>query len=156
MTRASPRVPPHLHFAGFSNPSVWDPARLLQGELLERARSLPQLDQWLLVEELDPDISHFEFFVSAAPVIHKRWDDDEELLAAFGERQPCLWGWPSTSLLGPDFEPQSLSDEAFELLNFVENNPGVKLGNLQSGVNTASIARDLFQRRLLLLEGTGG
>ena len=27
-----------LHFAGFSNPEVWDPARLLQGELLERAQ----------------------------------------------------------------------------------------------------------------------
>ena len=31
-----------LHFAGFSNPEVWDPARLLGGELLDRARSLPQ------------------------------------------------------------------------------------------------------------------
>ncbi len=30
-----------LYFAGFSNPSVWDPARLLKGDLLSRAQSLP-------------------------------------------------------------------------------------------------------------------
>jgi len=53
-----------LNFAGFSNPQQWDPARLLQGELLERARGLPQRQQWALVESLDPEISHFEFFLS--------------------------------------------------------------------------------------------
>ncbi len=145
-----------LHFAGFSNPSVWNPARLLKGELLSRAQSLKPLDQWTLVEQIDPEISHFEFFLSAQPILPISWDEDSILLGASARCQPCLWGWPSTSLLGPDFEPQSLSDEAFELLSAVENNPGVKLGNLKSGVNTASIARDLFQRRLLLLEGTGG
>jgi SAM-dependent methyltransferase len=30
-----------LQFAGFSNPEIWDPARLLGGELLERARHQP-------------------------------------------------------------------------------------------------------------------
>ena len=140
-----------LHFAGFSNPGVWDPARLLQGELLERARSLPQLDQWLLVEELDPDISHFEFFVSAAPVIHKRWDDDEELLAAFGERQPCLWGWPSTSMLGPDLEPLSIEPEALELLKAVDQQPQTPLGSLGFGEGTVALARQLLDRRLLLV-----
>lgn len=140
-----------LHFAGFSNPGVWDPARLLQGELLERVRSLPQLDQWLIVEELDPDISHFEFFVSAAPVIHKRWDDDEELLAAFGERQPCLWGWPSTSMLGPDLEPLSIEPEALELLKAVDQQPQTPLGSLGFGKGTVALARQLLDRRLLLL-----
>ena len=65
-----------LHFAGFSNPEVWDPSRLLQGELLERAQALPPRQQWELVEQLDPDISHFEFFLSAAPVERARWSDD--------------------------------------------------------------------------------
>ncbi|MDP6172325.1 MAG: class I SAM-dependent methyltransferase, partial [Prochlorococcaceae cyanobacterium ETNP2_MAG_10] len=45
-----------LEFAGFSNCKIWDPARLLQGELLERALALPQRQQWQLVEDLDPDI----------------------------------------------------------------------------------------------------
>ena len=140
-----------LHFAGFSNPGVWDPARLLQGELLERARSLPQLDQWLLVEELDPEISHFEFFVSPAPVSCKRWDDDHELLAACGERQPCVWGWPSTSMLGPDLEPLSIEPEALELLKAVDQQPQTPLGTLGFGEETAALARQLLNLRLLLL-----
>jgi tyrosyl-tRNA synthetase len=45
-----------LRFAGFSNPEVWDPARLLQGELLERAQALPVEQQWALIEDLDPDM----------------------------------------------------------------------------------------------------
>ena len=145
-----------LHFAGFSNPSVWNPARLLKGELLSRAKALTPSAQWALVEQLDPEISHFEFFLSAEPIRPLSWDDDERLLGASARRQPCLWGWPSTSLLGPDFEPQVLTEEAFELLSLVENNPGVKLGSLHSAENTASIARDLLQRKLLLLEGSEG
>ena len=94
--------------------------------------------------------------MSAEPIRPLSWDDDERLLGASARRQPCLWGWPSTSLLGPDFEPQVLTEEAFELLSLVENNPGVKLGSLHSAENTASIARDLLQRKLLLLEGSEG
>ena len=119
--------------------------------MLERARSLPQLDQWLLVEELDPDISHFEFFVSAAPVSGKRWDDDRELLAACGGRQPCLWGWPSTSMLGPDLEPLSIKPEALELLKAVDQQPQTPLGKLGFGEGTAALARQLLDLRLLLL-----
>ena len=141
-----------LHFAGFSNPSVWNPARLLKGELLSRARSLPASDQWSLVEQLDPDISHFEFFVSAQPVHPLRWENDEMLLQSHGRRQSCLWGWPSKSMLGPDLEPISLSDEELSLLRLVDENPEVPLGILSTDNTTASIARDLMSKKLLLLE----
>ena len=146
-----------LYFAGFSNPSVWDPARLLKGELLSRAQSLPLADQWALVEQLDPDISHFEFFVSAQPVQPLLWDNDETLLQASGRRQPCLWGWPSNSMLGPDFEPISISDEELNLLRLVDENPEVPLGILSGTEKTASLVRGLMSKRLLLLEvGHGG
>ena len=141
-----------LHFAGFSNPSVWHPARLLKGELLSRARSLSPSDQWSLVEQLDPDISHFEFFVSAQPVHPLRWENDEMLLQAHGRRQSCLWGWPSKSMLGPDLEPISISDEELSLLRLVDENPEVPLGILSSDNTTASLARDLMSKKLLLLE----
>ncbi|MEB3158294.1 MAG: class I SAM-dependent methyltransferase [Synechococcus sp.] len=140
-----------LEFAGFSNPEVWDPSRLLEGELLERAQVLSPFEQWLLVEELDPDISHFEFFVSAKAVETETWSDDNALLAACGERQPCLWGWPSTSLLGPDFEPISLDEASLTLLKAVEDHPGTPLQSLGLGSETVAIARDLWTRRLLLL-----
>ena len=35
---------------------------------------------------------------------------DQALLDAYGELQPCLWGWPSSSLLGTDLEPISLDE----------------------------------------------
>lgn len=141
-----------LQFAGFSNPAVWDLNRLLSGELLERAAILPQREQWLLVEDLDPEISHFEFFVAKRPVHPNRWDDDSALLQAFGRRQSCLWGWPSSSLLGPDLEPIALSKSELALLEAVELQPQTCLGDLNLGPETVSVARGLVRRRLLLLE----
>lgn len=114
-----------LQFAGFSNPEVWDPARLLQGELLERARALPFRQQWSLVETLDPAISHFEFFLSPGlpPQVPEAEGDDDALLACGGERNRCLWGWPGTSLLGPDLQPLDLDAADLELLAALEAAP---------------------------------
>ena len=136
-----------LRFAGFSNPEVWDPARLLQGELLDRARALPMRDQWALVEQLDPDISHFEFFLSAAPVRTRDWSD-QELGAASGVRQPCLWGEPDP-ILGRNMEPIQLSDEARRLLQMLAETPDVPLGRLAD----VALIRDLVDRDLILLRG---
>lgn len=134
-----------LQFAGFSNPEVWDPARLLQGELLERAQALPTLQQWTLIEQLDPDISHFEFFLSEAPVVTSV-RTDAELAAAKGLRQPCLWGEPDP-ILGRNMEPIQLSDAAKELLRCVDAQPDASLGSMGS----ADILRDLVDRQILLL-----
>ena len=141
-----------LQFAGFSNPAVWDLNRLLAGELLQRAEMLPQREQWLLVEDLDPEISHFEFFVAKRSVRSNVWEDDAVLLQAFGRRQSCLWGWPSSSLLGPDLEPIALSESELALLEAVEQRPETCLGELEFGPETASVARGLLSRRPLLLE----
>ena len=141
-----------LEFAGFSNPSIWDLSRLLSGELLERAQKLSQREQWLLIEDLDPDISHFEFFLARNSVQFNRWTDDASLLQACGRRQPCLWGWPSLSLLGPDLEPIALSEAELQLLQAVERQPKTSLGALDLGPETTSVARGLLARRLLFLE----
>ena len=143
-----------LQFVGFSNPAVWDLSRLLSGELLERAAMLPEREQWLLVEDLDPEISHFEFFVAKQPVQSNRWEDDSALLQAIGRRQSCLWGWPSSSLLGPDLEPIALSASELALLEAVERQPKTALGDLNLGPETVSVARGLLSRRLLLLEAS--
>ena len=136
-----------LQFAGFSNSEVWDPARLLHGELLDRARALPVRDQWALVEQLDPDISHFEFFLSAAPVRTRDWSD-QELGAATGVTQPCLWGEPDP-ILGRNMEPIQLSDEARRLLRMLAETPDVPLGRLAD----VALIRDLVDRDLILLRG---
>ena len=134
-----------LHFAGFSNPEVWDPARLLQGELLERAQALPAFQQWSLIEQLDPDISHFEFFLSKAP-LSIRSRTDQEIAAARGQRQPCLWGEPDP-ILGRNMEPISLSAAAKDLLRSVDEQPDTPLGSL----GAVDLLRDLVDRQILLL-----
>ena len=134
-----------LQFAGFSNPEVWDPVRLLQGELLERAQSLPTVQQWTLIEQLDPDISHFEFFLSGAPVVTSV-RTDADLAAARGLRQPCLWGEPDP-ILGRNMEPIQLSDAAKDLLRCVDAQPDTALGSMGS----PDLLRDLVDRQILLL-----
>ena len=134
-----------LQFAGFSNPDIWDPARLLKGELLERALSLPQRQQWRLVEELDPDISHFEFFLSPASVEPTVWSD-EAIRQARGLRQPCLWGEPDP-ILGRNMEPIQLNDADRALLRAVSEQPESSLG----GLAEVDQIRQLVDRHLLLL-----
>jgi hypothetical protein len=139
-----------LHFCGFSNPSQWDPARLLQGELLERALDLPERQQWELVESLDPDISHFEFFLSRQPIIKNSWANDEDLLAAGAERNRCLWGWPATALLGPDLEPLDIEPGDLALLQSLEEAPeGMALAALPLAMDPQE--RLLRARRLIAL-----
>jgi SAM-dependent methyltransferase len=119
-----------LDFAGFSNPEVWDPARLLSGALLERARALPEPERWALIEDLDPAISHFEFFLSKGPLQRADWSDDGALLAASGQRNRCLWGWPSTELLGPDLLPLAIEPEDLQLMQALEAAPGMPLAEV--------------------------
>ena len=142
-----------LEFAGFSNPEVWSPARLLSGELLERAQGLSQLEQLSLVEELDPDISHFEFFLSHGALRAPDWSDDEVLLSARGETNRCLWGWPATRLMGPDLMPLDVSEEGLNLMAALESAPGVAIGQLPldwPAAQRIAVARQLLNQRVLL------
>jgi SAM-dependent methyltransferase len=143
-----------LQFVGFSNPGVWDPARLLDGVLLERARALPERECWALIEDLDPDISHFEFFLTKGPLVRTAWADDTALLAARGQRNRCLWGWPSAELLGPDLLPLTLEPGDLELMRAVERAPGQSLASLDlpfSAAERCGRARRLMAQQVLLL-----
>jgi hypothetical protein len=143
-----------LRFAGFSNPEQWDPARLLTGELLERARALPPRQQWELVETLDPDISHFEFFLARPPLPEPACLDDAALPELHAERNRCLWGWPSLALFGPDLQPLTLEPGDLELLQALEAAPaGTRLGQLAVTMTPAERLgriRRLLQLRVLL------
>jgi SAM-dependent methyltransferase len=148
-----------LTFAGFSNPEVWDPARLLQGELLERASGLSDLERWRLVEELDPDISHVEFFLTKGPLLRVDWNDDGVLLQATAERNRCLWGWPSAELFGPDLMPLTLEREDLELVLAWEQQPGLSLAELplaEDAARRCSRVRKLLACRVLLLHALAG
>jgi SAM-dependent methyltransferase len=139
-----------LQFAGFSNPEIWDPGRLLSGELLERALALPDLERWSLVEDLDPDISHFEFFLCKGGLARHDWSDDAALLAARGQRNRCLWGWPSTGLLGPDLMPLEIDDLDLQLMLAIEAEPALPLGALPLAIDADDRCR---RARRLLAQG---
>ena len=99
------------------------------------------------MEQLDPDISHFEFFLSAAPVARAEWSD-EALGQARGVVQPCLWGEPDP-ILGRNMEPIQLTEADRTLLRTVAEQPDQTLGALAAPAQI----RDLVDRQLLLLQG---
>ena len=140
-----------LSFLGFSDPERWDPSRLLTGELLERALALPDRERWQLIEALDPEISHFEFFLSDRPLPRQTWHDDGVLLAARGRRNPCLWGWPGRQLLDQDLKPLDLSAEDLALLQAVEASPDAALGAVVDRADLPRV-RDLQAKAVLLLQ----
>jgi hypothetical protein len=76
------------------------------------------------------------------------------LLACGGERNRCLWGWPSLSLLGPDLQPLNLDPVDLELMRAVEEAPpGTPLAALPLGLAPADReerARRLIACRVLL------
>ena len=107
------------------------------------------------MEELDPDISHFEFFLSRGPLIRQDWTDPAAILAASGAVNPCLWGWPSTDLLGPDLTPLSIEPEGLALMKALAAVPsGTSIAQLPieaPAEERASIARRLWEQKVLLL-----
>ena len=154
-----------LEFLGFSNPQVWQLDTLLQGEALERAKALPDRQQWQLIEALNTDISHFEFFLGKPPLPAQTWKRDEDLWAATAQRNPCLWGWPGPRLLGPDLEPMDPDQEDLALLKAIDEAPPQPLRHLaphlqvdpdggRSSMDLAEQIRALWQRRLILLRPT--
>jgi hypothetical protein len=120
--------------------------------------ALPEPQRWALVESLDPDISHFEFFLSKGTLERNDWRDDDALLRACPRRNPCLWGWPGASLFDPDLRPITLDGDAFALLEAIEASPpGVRLREVSLGWESPRLiqaARWLWNHRLILLAST--
>jgi hypothetical protein len=73
-----------LDFLGFSNPSFWQLERLLGKEpaLMERAKELSNRALYRLIELLDPEVTHYEFFLGRPPLPKADWSGDKALLAA--------------------------------------------------------------------------
>ncbi|MEB3309948.1 MAG: class I SAM-dependent methyltransferase [Snowella sp.] len=113
-----------LEFIGFSNPPYWQLERLLEKapDLIERAKGLSERDRYRLIELLDPEITHYEFFLGKPPLTKTDWSRDEELLAAIPERHPCMTGWPSPSLFNYDYHPVELSEAEFSFIQDCDRN----------------------------------
>jgi SAM-dependent methyltransferase len=95
-----------LEFVGFSNPQYWQLERLIGNspDLLARAKNLSPWDQYRLIELLDPQLTHFEFFLTRPPLPKANWQDDQVFLRAIPELHPCISGFPSETLFNYDYQ----------------------------------------------------
>ncbi|MFS0519651.1 class I SAM-dependent methyltransferase [Nostoc sp. UIC 10607] len=141
-----------LEFIGFSNPSFWDLERLLgkAPELVERAKDLSDRQVYRLIELLDPEVTHYEFFLGRPPLIKSNWSDDNALLAAIPELNPCLQGFPSQCFFNYDYQIVNLSVAEFEFMQRCDANSRVA-DILPVGQLGLDGVRRLVQQQLILL-----
>ena len=141
-----------LEFIGFSNPNFWDLGRLLgkAPELVERAKELSDRQLYRLIELLDPEVTHYEFFLGRPPLIKADWSEDNVLLAAIPELNPCLEGFPSQCFFNYDYQIVNLSVAEFEFMQRCDANATVAeiLTNVELGLDEV---RSLLQQQLILL-----
>ncbi|WP_414574925.1 class I SAM-dependent methyltransferase [Anabaena sp. CCY 9402-a] len=141
-----------LEFIGFSNPSFWNLERLLgkAPELIERAEELSKRQNYRLIELLDPEVTHYEFFLGRPPIIKADWSNDNALLSAIPELNPCIDGFPSKCVFNYDYQIINFSETEFEFLQKCDGNSTVAeiLTEIQLGLNGV---RTLMQQQLLIL-----
>lgn len=141
-----------LAFLGFSNPFYWEIERLLgkSPELMERVEQLGERERYRLIESLDPEITHFEFFLAKPPIIITDWSKDSELLKAVPTVHPCLFGWPSASVLDLDYRPVTLTETEFAFLQACDGKSTV--GEIDRSIELELPGvRSLRERQLLIL-----
>ncbi len=142
-----------LDFVGFSNPSYWSLERLLgsNSELMERASQLSDRQRYRLIELLDPEISHYEFFLARPPLPQADWSEDATLLAAIAERHPCMDGWPSQCLFNYEYHIVNLSPAEFAFLQACDQGGQTVEAILsQNDIGLAGV-RSLLQQQLIIL-----
>jgi SAM-dependent methyltransferase len=150
-----------LEFVGFSNPQNWDLHRILgkNPELIARTERMSDRPKYRLAELLDPEsFSHYEFFLAKPPLPKTDWSDDNYLLAATAQRNPCLEGWPSETLFNPDYQIVKLSAVEHEFLtrcDSLENGSSdrhCQVAELLASLDLdLAVIRSLHQKRLILL-----
>ncbi len=144
-----------LEFISFSNPGFWNLDRLLSKapELIERAKELSDRQRYRLIELLDPEVTHYEFFLGRPPITKTDWSDDNSLLAAIPERNPCMDGWPSQCIFNCDYQIVNLSAQEFELLQ--RCNGELTVAKILADVQVElDVVRTLLKQQLILLTPT--
>lgn len=145
-----------LEFIGFSNPQYWQLERLVgkNSELMERAKGLGTRERYRFIELLDPDISHYEFFLGRAPLVKSDWSSDEAVLAAIPERNSCMDGWPSQCVFNYDYQIVNLSDKEFQFLQACDANSAEyrSVKQILSEINLGlEGVRSLLNQQLIML-----
>jgi SAM-dependent methyltransferase len=141
-----------LDFVGFSNPGFWQLEKLLEKapELIERAAELTERQRYRLIELLNPEVAHYEFFLSRPPLPKTDWSADNTLLAAIPELNPCIDGFPSQCLFNYDYQIVNLSTAEFEFMQKCDGKSTVAeiLTTVQFDLHGV---RSLLQQQMILL-----
>ncbi len=141
-----------LEFVGFSNPGFWQLERLLgkAPELIERADGLSDRQRYRLIELLDPEVTHYEFFLGRPPIIKADWSTDDALLEAIPERNPCIDGFPSQCIFNYDYQIVNLSAAELKFLEACEGEKTVTeiLEDVELGLEEV---RSLLKQQLIML-----
>ncbi|MBF2065498.1 MAG: class I SAM-dependent methyltransferase [Calothrix sp. C42_A2020_038] len=143
-----------LEFIGFSNPEFWDLQKLLGSspELIQRAEQLTERQRYRLIELLNPETSHYEFFLTRPPLTKANWSDSA-LLAAIPEISPCIDGFPSQTIFNYDYKIVNLSNAEFA---FMQECDGTKTVDdiLKTVEFSLDQLRHLQKQQLVMLTGT--
>ncbi|MCG5060998.1 MAG: class I SAM-dependent methyltransferase [Limnoraphis sp. WC205] len=141
-----------LEFVGFSNRGYWQIERLLgkSPELMERVKGLSDRERYRLIELLDPQITHYEFFLGRPPLARSNWSNDQILLAAIPQLSPCLNGWPNQTLFDYDYQLVKLSAEEFEFMQACQVNSDSLLSEPSK---TQQTVKEILSQVQLDLEG---
>ncbi|KYC37120.1 hypothetical protein WA1_46670 [Scytonema hofmannii PCC 7110] len=145
-----------LDFVGFSNPSFWELGRLLSKapELVERTKELSDRQRYRLIELLDPEVSHYEFFLNRPPLPKTDWSASDTILAAIPERNPCIEGFPSQCLLNYDYQLVNLLEAELKFLQSCDGKSTV--GEILASVQLElDRVRELLKQQLIMLKGVG-
>jgi len=141
-----------LTFLGFSNPNFWQVERLLgkDSALMERAQALSDRNTYRLIELLDPEVTHYEFFLGRPPLPQADWSSDSALLAAIPALNPCIDGFPSRCLFNYDYQIVNLTESELEFLQACDRKltVGEILANLELGLEGV---RALLSQQLIIL-----
>ncbi|MBD2298894.1 bifunctional 2-polyprenyl-6-hydroxyphenol methylase/3-demethylubiquinol 3-O-methyltransferase UbiG [Nostoc sp. FACHB-190] len=141
-----------LEFIGFSNPGFWQLDRLLgkAPELIERAENLSERQLYRLIELLDPEVTHYEFFLGRPPLAKADWSSDDKLLSAIPELNPCIDGFPSQCIFNYDYQIVNLSTAEFEFMQAC--NGQATVGEILANVQlTLDGVRTLIKQQLVML-----
>ncbi len=143
-----------LDFVGFSNPKYWQLDRLVgeSDELMARAKNLSDRELYRLIELLDPNLTHYEFFLAKPPLNKQDWQEDTALNKAIPELHPCMQGFPSKSFLNFEYQMEKLSDDEYEFMVACEGN---KQSTVEEILDNCKLdlagVRSLFGRQLIIL-----
>ena len=144
-----------LDFVGFSNPQYWQLNRLVgeSSELMSRAQNLSDRELYRLIELLDPNLTHYEFFLAKPTLDQADWSDEQSLEQAIPECYPCMQGFPSQNFLNFEYQMVNLSEDEYEFMLACDLNSGQKtvkeiIADCQ--LDLAGV-RSLHERQLIIL-----